>query len=159
MEKGNITKVLRSHLDGDESKMWACAELFDAAMCALAGVAPEHYTELTNELHIVLFGKHFDEVTARTIVSEMMHTDAQGAEFIGEHYTADFVSDLQSKHMQEAALWDIYVALNATWHDFAVLFSKWFTTPTDQHFVEATKAFWFDDEDYGSDTKVWDYFN
>lgn len=30
---------------------------------------------------------------------------------------------------------------------------------SDTHFVKTAIAFWFDDEDYGSDCKIWEYYN
>ena len=48
---------------------------------------------------------------------------------------------------------------DATWYDFEALYSEWFSTPSDQHFVKTALAFWFEDEDYAKSDKIWNYFN
>jgi hypothetical protein len=46
--------------------------------------------------------------------------------------------------------WDKFVAANAFWHDLSNDF-------TDEQIICATYKFWFADEDWHSDGKIWDY--
>lgn len=59
------------------------------------------------------------------------------------------------------AMRDVYVALNAQYHDNINLYEKWFPNATNNEIedkiVEATISNWFEDEDASSD-KVWEYF-
>lgn len=61
----------------------------------------------------------------------------------------------------ELSWWDVYVALNAQYHDNINLYEKWFPNATNNEIedkiVEATISNWFEDEDASSD-KVWEYF-
>lgn len=157
---GKITDMLHGRFDGSDEKMSASVAVFDAAMCSLAESMPERHAELVSALHVALYGKHFDESTARATVGDMMHTDRHGVEQIGEHYTVEFAEQVRTKHLPDAVLWDVYVALNATWHDFEALYSDWFSAVSDTHFAKTAIAFWFDDEDYKKcSEKVWNYFN
>lgn len=71
--------------------------------------------------------------------------------------------DNQLKQLVQEALinWDVYVALNAQYHDNIDLYEKWFSNANDseieEKIIEATIANWFEDEDASSD-KVWEYF-
>lgn len=61
----------------------------------------------------------------------------------------------------DVTIWDVYVALNAQYHDNINLYEKWFPNATNNEIedkiVEATISNWFEDEDANSD-KVWEYF-
>lgn len=58
-------------------------------------------------------------------------------------------------------MWDVYVALNAQYHDNVVLYEKWFGNVSEdemkEKIIEATVVNWFEDIDAGDD-KVWEYF-
>lgn len=58
-------------------------------------------------------------------------------------------------------MWDVYVALNAQYHDNVVLYEKWFGNISEdemkEKIIEATVVNWFEDIDAGDD-KVWEYF-
>lgn len=62
---------------------------------------------------------------------------------------------------KDVTMWDVYVALNAQYHDNIDLYKKWFSNANDseieEKIIEATIANWFEDEDASSD-KVWEYF-
>ncbi len=62
---------------------------------------------------------------------------------------------------KDVTMWDVYVALNAQYHDNINLYEKWFPNATNNEIedkiVEATISNWFEDEDTSSD-KVWEYF-
>lgn len=62
---------------------------------------------------------------------------------------------------KDVTIWDVYVALNAQYHDNINLYEKWFPNATNNEIedkiIEATISNWFEDEDASSD-KVWEYF-
>ena len=59
----------------------------------------------------------------------------------------------------ELGLYDVYVAINAQYHDYCKLFEKWFGKGNfDDMIFESAIDFWFDDVDFGED-KLWKYFN
>jgi hypothetical protein len=53
---------------------------------------------------------------------------------------------------------DIYVAINAQYHDYAELFKNWFNDNIDQKIIESAIVFWFKDVDYKAGNKVVEYF-
>lgn len=60
---------------------------------------------------------------------------------------------------EEVEVADVYVAINAQYHDYCELFEKWFGKGNfDDMIFESAISFWFDDVDFGED-KLWKYFN
>lgn len=53
---------------------------------------------------------------------------------------------------------DVYVAINAQYHDYAKLFEEWFSSNIDNKVFESAITFWFKDVDFDGD-KVWEYFH
>lgn len=53
---------------------------------------------------------------------------------------------------------DVYVAINAQYHDYAKLFEEWFGGNIDNKVFESAITFWFKDVDFDGD-KVWEYFH
>lgn len=53
---------------------------------------------------------------------------------------------------------DVYVAINAQYHDYAKLFKEWFGGNIDNKVFESAITFWFKDVDFDGD-KVWEYFH
>lgn len=53
---------------------------------------------------------------------------------------------------------DVYVAINAQYHDYAKLFEEWFGSNIDNKVFESAITFWFKDVDFDGD-KVWEYFH
>lgn len=56
---------------------------------------------------------------------------------------------------------DVYVALNAQYHDYSRLYTEWYSNITnedlDNKIIASAINFWFKDEDAGTG-KVWNYF-
>lgn len=53
---------------------------------------------------------------------------------------------------------DVYVAINAQYHNYAKLFEEWFGGNIDNKVFESAITFWFKDADFDGD-KVWEYFH
>lgn len=53
---------------------------------------------------------------------------------------------------------DVYVAINAQYHDYAKLFEEWLGGNIDNKVFESAITFWFKDVDFDGD-KVWEYFH
>lgn len=57
--------------------------------------------------------------------------------------------------------WDVYVALNAQYHDNIELYKEWFGEDNIENIkdkiIESAIVNWFEDEDAGIE-KVWNYF-
>ena len=53
---------------------------------------------------------------------------------------------------------DVYVAINAQYHDYCELFKSWFGDGIEQKIIESAVIFWFKDDDYKDGFKLWNYF-
>lgn len=93
-----------------------------------------------------LYGPHFNEELARATVSEMYHSTDPGKMVRGEIVTPE-----EAATINPAQPWDAYVAANAFAHDLAPL------NMSRRDLLQAAKAFWFHDEDFPSDTKIFWY--
>lgn len=58
----------------------------------------------------------------------------------------------------DATVADVYVALNAHYHDFCDLYKAWFGDNIDGKIVESAINFWFKDDDYKGTCKVFKYY-
>lgn len=63
-----------------------------------------------------------------------------------------------TQEQQNMLLCDVYVAINAQYHDYAKLFEEWFGGNIDNKVFESAITFWFKDVDFDGD-KVWEYFH
>lgn len=112
-----------------------------------------------------LAGKHFNEPYAIYQVSQMYHTNNKGVKIDTPLFSIENAKKIYDRRIRplnkDVTMWDVYVALNAQYHDNIDLYEKWFSNANDseieEKIIEATIANWFEDEDASSD-KVWEYF-
>ena len=72
------------------------------------------------------------------------------AKEVYEKYHSSFTSP--------ASVEDVYLAINAQYHDYCDLYKKWFGVNIDSKIIESAVTFWFKDVDYHGINKVQDYF-
>lgn len=104
---------------------------------------------------------HFDEKFAKWQVEQMHHKGDDGKEYKGQHWSVAETEDVYSKNKSKlpsgTTVFDVYVAINGNWHDKVDLFKKWSPEKYEQMIIEDAIVFYFEDEDWKSDGKVWDY--
>lgn len=133
--------------------------------CELINVSEESLFEIMKDFHEKLIGKHFTEPYALYQVSQMYHTNNKGIKIDAPLFSIEATKKIYDKRIRplnkDITMWDVYVALNAQYHDNINLYEKWFPNATNNEIedkiVEATISNWFEDEDASSD-KVWEYF-
>lgn len=114
------------------------------------------YETMLLEQYTALFGHHFTESAAIERVAKMHHTDKSGNEVKGEHFTIQRAATICEKVVPNGNTYDVYVALNATYHDLNKLFSRWFSSDTEQYIIDAALSLWFTDEDCDKGAeKIW----
>lgn len=126
---------------------------------------PKMFWKAMRKFHECIKGKHFNEMYARYQVDEMYHVTKSGTTCKGEMYSAETAKHIYEKRIRNIAnsynCWDVYVAINAQYHDYVELFKEWNPTIIDSELKEKIIAsaisFWFKDDD-AEDGKVWDYF-
>lgn len=117
---------------------------------------------LGNERYNDYGDEHFNKQEAKRTVDEMYHVK-DDKKYIGEKYDMqkahEVCSKFKDKLEDEVEVADVYVAINAQYHDYCELFEKWFGKENfDDMIFESAISFWFDDVDFGED-KLWKYFN
>ncbi|UWG68553.1 MAG: hypothetical protein [Bacteriophage sp.] len=98
---------------------------------------------------------------AREIVEQMYHVK-DNKKYIGEKYDMNKAHEICERYKEvlpnDVEPCDVYVAINAQYHDYAKLFEEWFGGNIDNKVFESAITFWFKDVDFDGD-KVWEYFH
>lgn len=160
----SIVKDNARKFTGDESVMWASIEQVSDLLEEIKEPHPDIYWAFMRKAHELMFGKHFDEEYAEWEVAQMHHKSADGKVYKGEHWsieqTTEVMQGYKSKLNADITPYDFYVALNATWHDYICWAKGHFPVEADAEsaIIEMAVRFWFMDDDWEGNTKVWCYF-
>lgn len=105
--------------------------------------------------------EHFDESEAKYIVSKMYHTE-DGRKYSGEKFDMFKAKEICERYRglipNTVTTYDLYIAINSQYHDYAELFKAWFGSDIDQKIIESAIVFWFKDVDCKVENKVVEYF-
>ena len=163
MNYKDLLDTVRSSGIDNEKAMHKSLDSINEMLGIVEKEHPEIFWDFMRKQHEIFFGRHFDEKFARWQVKQMYHKDATGEEIKGERWSVENVEEVYSKYKAKlpagTTVFDLYVALNATWHDKAELFKKWDEENFEQMILEDAICFYFMDCDWKSDGKVWDYMN
>lgn len=106
-------------------------------------------------------GYHFNEYEAKEVVEQMYHVK-DNKKYIGEKYDMNKAREICERYKEvlpnDVEPCDVYVAINAQYHDYAKLFEEWFGGNIDNKVFESAITFWFKNVDFDGD-KVWEYFH
>jgi hypothetical protein len=98
---------------------------------------------------------------AKEVVEQMYHVK-DNKKYIGEKYDMNKAHEICERYKEvlpnDVEPCDVYVAINAQYHDYAKLFEEWFGGNIDNKVFESAITFWFKDIDFDGD-KVWKYFH
>lgn len=104
---------------------------------------------------------HFDEYEAKEVVEQMYHVK-DNKKYVGEKYDMNKAHEICERYKEvlpdDVEPCDVYVAINAQYHDYCKLFDNWFGGNIDNKVFESAITFWFKDVDFDGD-KVWEYFH
>lgn len=105
--------------------------------------------------------EHFGKEQAKHIVSQMYHM-CKDIKHAGEHFSYDKTTEIMQRYAgiipHGVTPCDLYVALNAQYHDYVTLYKSWFGDNVESKIVESAIHFWFKDEDYKKGSKLFNYF-
>jgi hypothetical protein len=105
--------------------------------------------------------EHFGREQAKYLVSQMYHVE-NGRKHVGEKYNYDKATEVMQRYAgmipHGTTPCDIYVAINAQYHDYGTLFKSWFGDNIDSKIMESAIIFWFKDDDYKDGSKLLNYF-
>lgn len=121
----------------------------------------DHYNQSSYTMHQSTGIKHFTEDEARMIVGNMYHYE-NGNRINGEYFTMKRAKELYEMYKGslygDVACTDLYIALNAQYHDYCPLYRQWFGNQAESKIIESAITFWFKDDDYIKGSKVMNYF-
>ena len=159
MVKANFNK-----LRNDEGVMWGSIDLMDGLLEEMAEHHKERYWKVLRDTHELMYGKHFDKEYAEWQVERMHHKSPDGKVYKGEHWPMEQTSEVMQKYRgkisAEITPGDFYVALNTQWHDYICWAKEHFPNEADAEnaIIEMAVRFWFMDDDWEGNDKVWVYF-
>lgn len=141
----------------EPGKMLQCIEVVSEYADNMSMEDETSYNEMMKDLHVIINGKHFDEFTARDVVSKLSYTDKLGKKLNGPYWTLDQIKQSTSpmSFPSDTTDWDKYVAFNVMYSDLCKSFD-------DAQIIKAANLFFFHDEDWsenGSGEKIWCYIN
>ena len=160
----DMVKANARKFTGDESVMWASVEQVEELLDEIKDEHPAVVAAFLRRTHELMNGKHFDKHYAKCEVEKMSHVGDDGRTYDGEHWsreqTNNVMSQYRTKLPAEVNEYDFYVALNATWHDYICWAKEHFPVEADAEnaIIEMAVRFWFRDDDWDGNTKVWCYF-
>lgn len=93
---------------------------------------------------------------------EQMYHVKDNKKYVGEKYDMNKAHEICERYKEvlpdDVEPCDVYVAINAQYHDYCKLFDSWFGGNIDNKVFESAITFWFKDVDFDGD-KVWEYFH
>lgn len=157
-----IIKEYPQNFTGSSQKMWDTIDIVSETMQCIEDTNPDLYWGMIKDVYRVLCGGHYNQKFAEWQVEQMYHIGIDGKEHKGAHWTKSQIDDVISSHRGEIPKsytdWDVYVALNASYHDLCKSKKKRHPDNYEEEILLDGIAFWFNDDDM-KENKVWDYFN
>ena len=154
--------VKKYYKSGGEAAALNSAKSVDELLEMVKEVDMTAYWHFIREQQEAWGGAHFDEDFAKWQVEQMHHKGSDGKMYTGEHWSMEDTNAVFAKYRSKIPSlyneYDFYVALNATYHDLCVWARQNFGDDYEQKIIEMAIYFWFLDEDYHGDGKVWEYF-
>jgi hypothetical protein len=137
---------------GSEKVMWQSVGEIDDMLCLMKKEHPEMYWKFVRKQHGLLYNNHYTEDFAMWDVEHLKYTNKKGEKKEGGYWSIEQVEEA-TKGMSfpsGTTKWDKYVAYNATYADFCKKFD-------DAQILEIAYLFYFADEDFKGEGKIWRY--
>ena len=138
---------------GNEVIMHKSVDMVSDLLKNIKNEHPEMYWLFIRKQQGLFSGGHYDEKFARYDVEKMWHITKDGIKHEGEHWNVSQARQVMREHGLALPIneYDVYVALNAFWHDLSCVITD------EDELIEAAIKFWFKDEDFEGDCKIWWY--
>ena len=135
-----------------EKVMNASVDNIDHLLKQLKEAHPDVYNAFMTKQHELMYGPHYNELFATMTVAGIEYTDVEGKSHKGEYWSVGEVEDATRglTFPQGTTVWDKYVAYNAMKSDLCKVAG-------DKDILSAAYAFYFADEDYRGEGKIWRY--
>ena len=141
---------------GGEKAMWLSVDVTSELMETLEHHHPELYEHYMRKSYEAMYGKHYNQHFAEEDVAKLHSVDREGKVQAGAHWTMQQIIEATTsmgyKFPQGTTDGDKFVAFNSAWHDFSKKFE-------DKDVLCIGYLFYFADEDWKGDGKVWEYMS
>lgn len=136
----------------NEKTMWESIDSFSELLEELEESHPDLFWMFMRKQHGIMYHGHYDEMFALYDVSQIRYTNKAGEKKQGAHWTVDQIETATAglRFPQNVNKWDKYVAYNLFASDMCKEFD-------DASILKAAYLFFFADEDWDGDDKVWRY--
>lgn len=136
-----------------EEIMWDSIKDISDLVDDLWKVHPEMAKNFMMKSYSKMHGEHFNETLAREFVDAMFHYNANDEKIKGEMVSVEESTHILEPMDKELLRWDAYVACNSMMHDMAR------SGMSNASIMDATRVFWFEDDDFDGESKVFWYFS
>lgn len=138
----------------NEKTMWESIDSFSDLLEELEESHPMLYWAFMRKQQGIMYHGHYDEVYAQYDVEQIHYTNKAGEKKYGAHWTVDQVEVATAgmRFPPGTTRWDKWVAMNVIYSDTCKEFD-------DATILKMGHAFFFADEDWPTDTKIWDYMS
>ena len=136
-----------------EKQMWQSIESVSDLLCDIKDAHPDLYWRFLREQYGIMNNGHYaDKEFAEYDVSQIVYTDREGKKHTGAYWTCAQVEEATNgmTFPSGTTKWDKWVGFNLAKSDFCKKFD-------DAQILQIGYLFFFADEDWGTNTKVWDY--
>ena len=135
-----------------DTKMKALSMCLSKHFTMMKAAHDDNYWAQMRDVFGILTDGHYNEDFATHDVSGIEYTDRAGAKHKGAHWSMEQVKEATKDYKFPAGVneWDIFVAANALYADLCKRFD-------DKQVLDAMHSFFFADEDWPGNNKVWHY--
>lgn len=135
-----------------EKVMWDSMEDLEELLCRMKKEHPKEYWMFLRKQHGRLFRNHYDEKFAEHDVEHLMWTDREVHKHNGAYWSCSQIKEATKGMVFPSGTTDHdkYVAYNVTKSDLCKVLD-------DEHILKVAHAFWFADEDFDGEGKIWVY--
>ena len=153
----NYSDIVKQSFAKGEDRMWKGIDRVSDFLEKMREEHPHEVKCFLKKEYIAMNGKHINKDVALSLVSGMYHTDGdvplKSKTITGELVRPEVAQELiKGEDNGDEWYWDAYVAANAMMHDLAN------TGLSDAQIMNVAKHFYFHDEDYSDENKVFWYF-
>jgi hypothetical protein len=137
-----------------EQVMWGSIEEFDNMLCQIKENDPALYWDFIHKQHKALYKGHYDEEFAKYDLQQVYYINKQGEKTNKPYWTVDQVEEATKGYNfpNGTTKWDKWVAFNSAFADHCKDFDE-------ASILKIGYSFFFADEDWPTDTKIWDYMS
>ena len=135
-----------------EAIMWDSVEDVEELLCSMKKEHPKEYWMFMRRQHGRLFKNHYNEKFAEHDVCQLMWTDNDGHKHEGAYWTCEQIKEATKGMSFPSGTTDHdkFVAFNVMKSDLCKVLD-------DEHIIKSAHAFWFADEDFEGEGKIWVY--